>query len=105
MYFIYYKMYNNCGENMITGIQIRAARASLMWSASKLADLIGVTRLTIQRLEKFDDIPPSRSQTLAELQEVFENAGIEFLPGNEKEGPGVRFNQLMSSSKERIRQL
>jgi transcriptional regulator with XRE-family HTH domain len=74
---------------VITGDQIRAARALLGWSASKLAQRAGLTRETVQRLEKYDDIPPSRTQSLLELKRVFEEAGIEFIGGAD-EGPGVR---------------
>lgn len=72
---------------MITGSQIRAARGLLGWSASDLATKAGTTRFTVQRLEQHDGIPPSRSQTLADLQHAFEEAGVEFI-GTEAE-PGV----------------
>jgi transcriptional regulator with XRE-family HTH domain len=74
---------------MITGDQIRAARALLNWSASATAKRAGLTRETIQRLERHSDIPPSRTQSLLELKRVFEKAGIEFI-GAPGEGPGVR---------------
>jgi transcriptional regulator with XRE-family HTH domain len=74
---------------VITGAQIRAARSLLRWSAEQTAEIVGVSRKTIERLEQFDDIPPSRSQTLSDLQKAFEEAGIEFV-GSPGEGPGVR---------------
>ena len=74
---------------MITGHQIRAARAFLGWSASETAKKAGLTRETIERLERSSDIPASRTQSLVELQRIFEEAGIEFL-GGPGEGPGVR---------------
>ena len=83
-------MTNKYGKNVITGIQIRGARAMLGWSAKELAERAAVTRNTIQRLESFDDIPPSRTQSLVELQRVFEEAGIEFIDGDDTKGPGVR---------------
>jgi hypothetical protein len=43
-------------------------------------------------LEQHEGIPPSRSQTLIELEKAFEAAGIEFI-GSAEEGPGVRFWQ------------
>jgi hypothetical protein len=49
----------------------------------------GLARNTVERLEGYDGIPPSRSQTLVDLQRVFEAAGIEFI-GTPEEGPGVR---------------
>jgi transcriptional regulator with XRE-family HTH domain len=74
---------------MITGSQIRAARGLLNWSAGEIAQLAGVSRNTIHRLESYEDIPPSRSQSLFDLKKVFEDAGIEFI-GNAGEGPGAR---------------
>ena len=75
---------------MLTGSQIRAARALLNWSAADLADRISSARQTIQRLEQWEDVPPSRTQTLMEIKRVFEEAGLEFI-GTPDNGPGVRF--------------
>ena len=78
--------------NMITGIQIRAARAALNWSASKLSEISGVSQPTIQRFEQSDGVPPSRSSTLIEIQKTLESAGIEFI-GTPEEGPGIRLRR------------
>jgi transcriptional regulator with XRE-family HTH domain len=59
------------------------------WSAAELAKRSGVTRFTIQRLERHDAVPPSRSQTLDDIQRAFEAAGIEFI-GTPDDAPGVR---------------
>ena len=80
---------------MIVGAQIRAARALLNWSADDLATKIGITRQTIQRLEQHDGVPPSRSQTLDEIQRTLEAAGVEFI-GTPDDKPGVR---LLRSTK------
>ena len=74
---------------MITGAQIRAARGLLAWTASDLADRVGLARHTIQRLEQTDGLPASRSHTLADIKRVFEEAGVEFI-GTPEDGPGVR---------------
>ena len=74
---------------MITGDQIRAARAILGWSAEEAAARGATTRQTIQRLEQHKGVPPSRSATLVDLQSAFEAAGVEFV-GTADEGPGVR---------------
>lgn len=74
---------------MISGGQIRAARGLVNWSAEALANAVGVTRQTIQRLEQHDGVPPSRSQTLEEIQRAFETAGVEFI-GTPDDRPGVR---------------
>jgi predicted transcriptional regulator len=73
---------------MLTGFQIRAARAGLNITARQLADRAGVSLPTIQRFESVDGIPPSRSSTLLDVKNALEAAGIELLPGN-----GVRLRE------------
>lgn len=74
---------------MITGAQIRAARALLNWSSADLAKKAGTARQTIVRIEQIDGLPNSKVQTIADIQNVFEAAGIEFI-GTPENGPGVR---------------
>jgi transcriptional regulator with XRE-family HTH domain len=95
-------LYSSCGQNkyktwqnvkssghysMISGPQIRAARAMLNWSAAVLAERTGVARQTIAKIEQSEGIPPARAQTLAHIQNVFEAAGIDF--AGTTENPGV----------------
>lgn len=61
---------------MITGRQIRAARGLLKWSAVHLADLAGLTRETINKIEE-DTVQP-REGTLDDLVRVFDENGVEF---------------------------
>jgi len=75
---------------MLTSSQIRAARGMLAWGPEDLAQKIGSTRQTINRLERFEGIPQTRTQTLMEIKRVFEEAGLEFI-GTPDNGPGVRF--------------
>lgn len=75
---------------MLTGSQIRAARALLNWSGEDLAKKIGLARHTIMNLEKSDGVPPSRTQTILDIKTAFEDAGIEFI-GSPENGAGVRF--------------
>jgi transcriptional regulator with XRE-family HTH domain len=82
---------------MITGGQIRAARAVLRWSTQKLADKSGVGARTIKRFETFDGIPPSRSSNLLELKAVLESAGIEFID-TPSDRPGMRYSLPPKSS-------
>lgn len=74
---------------MLTGSQIRAARALLNWNASDVAEKVGVTRQTILRLEQSDGVPASKTQTMLALQKVFEEGGVEFI-GSSEDRPGVR---------------
>jgi transcriptional regulator with XRE-family HTH domain len=73
---------------MLTGFQIRAARAGLNITAKELADRAGVSLPTIQRFERVNGVPPSRSSTLLDVKFALETAGIDFLPGN-----GVRLRE------------
>ena len=75
---------------LITGSQIRAARALLDWTGADLASRVGLSRNTIAKLEQTNLIPSMRLQTLIDLKCVFEDAGIEFI-GTPDNGPGVRF--------------
>ncbi len=77
---------------MITGIQIRSARAALSWSARALADRSGISLRTLLRFEQLDGVPPSRSSTLIEVQKALEAAGIEFI-GTPEDGPGIRLRR------------
>ena len=74
---------------MITGMQIRAARAALRWPLREMAEKSGVSRRTIQRLEFYNGVPPSHTSNLYDLQSAFEAAGIEFV-GTPNDCPGIR---------------
>ena len=74
---------------MITGVQIRAARNALKWTTEELAQRAGVTSRTIKRFEAIDEVPPSRSGTLFEVQKALEAAGVEFI-GSPNDRPGIR---------------
>lgn len=74
---------------MVTGAQLRAARALLKWSAQDSANRAGLNRRTVERLEAEDGTPATRVQTLEALKAVYESAGVEFI-GMPEEGPGVR---------------
>ena len=73
---------------MLTGGQIRAARAFLQWSVAELAEKAAVERHTIMRIEKANGVPATRAQTLNDLKTVLESAGIEFT-GKVEQNPGV----------------
>jgi transcriptional regulator with XRE-family HTH domain len=75
---------------MLTGSQIRAARALLRWSAQKLADASALGLSTIQRMEYSDSVPSASGKNLEAVQRVLEQAGIAFIDENGG-GAGVRF--------------
>lgn len=78
---------------MITGLQIRAARAMLRWHATTLAEKAGLSRPTIERAEAADGVPEMRTHTLLAIQRALEGSGITFIdPGEQKPGGhGIRF--------------
>ena len=75
---------------MITSGQIKAARALLGMTATKLAELSGVAYTTVVRMESSEGIPSGQVKTLDSVQKALEEAGIEFL-GSPEEGAGVRW--------------
>ena len=77
---------------MISGPQIRAARAALKFSIDDLARLSGVSSRTIKRMEAEEGIPSSTRPNMHAIVSTLEAAGIEFI-GAPDEGPGIRLWQ------------
>jgi len=76
--------------SMLTGSQIRAARAGLGWSVVFLSGKAGVAAKTISRFELVDGVPLGRVSTMMAVKTALEQAGIEFL-GSPDDRPGIRF--------------
>jgi transcriptional regulator with XRE-family HTH domain len=77
---------------MMTGEQLRAARAMLKMEQGELAELSGVSTETIKRLERMDGPLSAHSMTLTALQHCFEGEGVVFLPENGNL-PGVKLRR------------
>ena len=75
-------------------IQVKMARAAVGWGVRELAKKAGLTANTVTRIENGAD---ARQSTMDKLQQVLEDAGIEFIPENGG-GPGVRLRKRKSSS-------
>jgi ribosome-binding protein aMBF1 (putative translation factor) len=75
--------------SMITGVQIRSARAALGWSVQELANRAAVATKTIMRMESVVGVPQSRTKTLLEIKAALEAGGIEFV-GTSSDRPGIR---------------
>ena len=58
--------------------QIRAARALLGWSQSKLARTAEVGLATLQRIEQNEGVTKGNFSTILKIQKVLEQAGIHF---------------------------
>lgn len=74
---------------MITGRQIRAARALLEWKAEDLAKEAGLTRVTISKIES--DLVQPQEKTLASIITAFDKYGVEF---TDEEGVKIRKHQI-----------
>lgn len=81
---------------MITGAQIRAARAMLRWSADKLAEEARLGVATIRRADAADGEPSITAANVHAIRAALEAAGVEFIQENGG-GAGVR---LMKASQE-----
>jgi transcriptional regulator with XRE-family HTH domain len=67
---------------MITGAQLRAARAMLKLEQTELAELSKVSLETVRRLERMDGLLLANVKTVSNLQNALEGEGIIFLPEN-----------------------
>ena len=83
---------------MISGAQIRAARALLGISATELAERADVDWSTVQRFEGTEGVPKSRSGTLQRIRDTLEEAGVTFL-GDPIMSPGVRLRRAPSEQR------
>jgi ribosome-binding protein aMBF1 (putative translation factor) len=79
-------------SRMITGRQIRMARAALGWTVAELAERSGVSTSAIQRAEAVVGMPTMKSTNLFKLQRTLELGGVRFTDANGG-GPGVRMRQ------------
>lgn len=66
----------------------------LRWKAQDLADRVGVSLITIQRMEAADGVPSGLTKNLAAVQRALEEGGIVFLDADGALGPGVRMRLL-----------
>jgi transcriptional regulator with XRE-family HTH domain len=77
---------------MISGAQIRAARALLGIGQKELSELAEVGINTVKRAEQSVELSGS-IRTLWNIQAALERAGIEFIPEDDLKGPGVRLKE------------
>ncbi|HSZ96237.1 MAG TPA: transcriptional regulator [Bradyrhizobium sp.] len=77
----------------LTSAQIRAARALIRWSAEDLARESALGVATIRRAELRDNETKLTAANDLAIRRALEAAGVEFIDGSEKEGPGVRLKK------------
>ena len=79
----------NQGDGKVISVeQIKAARSLIEWTQEDLARESGVSKASINTLERRISNP--RKETLVAIQQTLEAAGVEFT-----EGPGVKLNSAV----------
>ncbi|WP_456447938.1 helix-turn-helix domain-containing protein [Thiolapillus sp.] len=81
---------------MISGAQLRAARALLDMDRKTLAELSGVSLPTIQRMESSDGVVGGTVDTLMKVVAALEQAGVELIAEDapsQARGRGVRLKR------------
>ena len=74
---------------MITGMQVRAAKALLNWSGTELSKRAEVGLSTIRRIEACDGVLLTASvKVLQAVQSALESGGVMFI-GTPEDCPGV----------------
>ena len=87
---------------MITGAQIRAARAMVRWTPMELAAKSRVPIEPIRRAERSDGEAILTSEHESAIRAAFEAAGIRFLEDNGS-GAGIRLRLQTGSADEGLR--
>ena len=72
---------------MITRLQIRMARAALGWGVRDLARHAGISPNTVSR---FENGSGAMVDTLIQIEQAFDEAGVIFVDADESAGQGVR---------------
>ena len=79
-------------EGVLTGAQVRMARAALRISAAELARGSGVSERTVWRIEQNNGVPATSTvESVERIRIYLESRGISFLPDDFGPGPGIRF--------------
>jgi DNA-binding XRE family transcriptional regulator len=78
------------GQELITNLQIRAARALLGWSQTRLAEEAGVSVITVKRLEASLEGFHARFDIVMKVKVAVERAGVVFLDGADGFSHGVQ---------------
>ena len=74
---------------VIIPAQVRAGRAMLEWSQEQLANAAGVSLSTVRDVES--QRRPLDTSVAEDIRRALENENVEFIGGDTKGGPGVRF--------------
>ncbi len=86
---------------MITGAQMRAARAMLGVDQRELARLSGLSLPTVQRMETSDGVVRGNVDSLMKLVDALQEAGIELIGDNAASNQGGRGVRLTTPTPRR----
>ena len=70
-------------DHLISGRQIRMARAALGWRVDDLSKKSGVQWARIQKIERNNDVTLGVDEKLKLIKQTFEKNGIEFCVSND----------------------
>ncbi len=87
---------------MVTGAQLRAARALLGIDQKKLADQAGVSLPTVQRMEASPGIVRGVIDSLTKIVEALDRAGVELIGDGASSGGGGRGVRLKKTAERPI---
>lgn len=79
---------------MITGEQIKAARALARMTQAQLADIAGISVETVKRLEAIRGRVSANILTVEAIVTAFDYAGISMIESDEFGGMGVRLKVI-----------
>jgi transcriptional regulator with XRE-family HTH domain len=82
-------------RKMISGKQIRMARAAVGWTVADLAREAGMSPSAIQRAEAADGVPRMKATNLFRVQRTLESQGVIFIDGDARAGEGVRMRRIL----------
>jgi transcriptional regulator with XRE-family HTH domain len=83
---------------VISGEQLRAARALLRWDQRRLAASSGVSPETVKRLELTEGPVSAYTGTVEALRRALEEAGVMFVEADAHGGAGVRFRTVSANA-------
>jgi transcriptional regulator with XRE-family HTH domain len=76
---------------VLTGPQLRAARALLDWSRAVLAEKSGTSAVSIEQFER--GVTDPKLRTAGKWRRTLEKAGVVFIDQDNELGPGVRLRK------------
>jgi hypothetical protein len=78
---------------MISGPQIKMARAAVHWTVADLSKATGLSPSAIQRAEDAPGVPKMKSTNLFRVQRTLEAKGLIFVDSDDTAGEGVRLRR------------